>query len=71
MQPNQKVGRLTLLELRQEGKTKKWLCRCDCGNTRLILEQSLRARRTNSCGCIRKEMTDRLMSAAFQKGGSA
>lgn len=69
MQPNEKVGRLTLLEPRQVGKTKKWLCRCDCGGTTIVLEQSLRARRSNSCGCLRRQRKDAVMGAAFSKGG--
>ena len=30
---------------------KRWLCRCVCGNTRLILEYHLRNGKPQSCGC--------------------
>lgn len=32
-----------------------WLCRCDCGNERIIQGSALKHGRTRSCGCIRKE----------------
>ena len=66
MQPNEKVGRLTLLEPRQIGKTKKWLCRCECGTRKEISEESLRLRRTNSCGCLSYELKRRLMGNVFR-----
>ena len=66
MQPNEKVGRLTLLEPRQIGKTKKWLCRCECGTRKEISEESLRLRRTNSCGCLRTDLKRRLMGNVFR-----
>ena len=33
-----------------------WLCRCDCGNEKVILAPSLVDGTTRSCGCLRKEM---------------
>lgn len=70
MQPNQKVGRLTLLELRQEGKTKKWLCRCDCGTEKEVNHYYLTSKRTTSCGCLSKELKNRLMSRTFPRGAA-
>lgn len=32
-----------------------WLCKCDCGNTKSILGQSLNRGATLSCGCFQKE----------------
>jgi hypothetical protein len=29
-------------------------CRCDCGNTTIVLASNLRAGRTQSCGCVAK-----------------
>lgn len=34
-----------------------WPCRCDCGVTVVVFAGSLRGGRTESCGCIRSEMT--------------
>lgn len=36
-------------------KKPKWLCQCDCGNTKEVLEQNLRNGQTTSCGCYVKE----------------
>ena len=41
-----------------EDKTTKgvyWLCRCDCGKTKLIATANLSGGRTKSCGCLEKE----------------
>lgn len=67
MQPNLKVGRLTLLEPKLEGSTKKWLCRCDCGTVKAVREESLRLRRTSSCGCLRAEMKSQLLGNVFRR----
>lgn len=32
-------------------KRTKWICRCDCGNEKSILRDSLMSGRCNSCGC--------------------
>ena len=55
--PGQKIGRWTVLNDCQKGKkgTTKWLCRCDCGSERYVLERSLRSGRSTSCGSLRKE----------------
>lgn len=33
----------------------RWLCRCDCGTTRVVQGASLRSSGTLSCGCINRE----------------
>ncbi|PEI49943.1 hypothetical protein [Bacillus toyonensis] len=55
-----KYGRLTVLEKVDSDKkgNARWLCRCDCGNEKIILGWSL-ANRTRSCGCIQKEVTSK------------
>lgn len=35
---------------------RKYLCRCDCGTERYVLERSLLSGGSQSCGCLRKEM---------------
>lgn len=36
-----------------------WLCRCDCGVERAVLQSSLRLGRSISCGCIKDELLAR------------
>ncbi len=52
-------GRLTVLEFRREGKIKKWLCVCECGNKKIIWGSSLKGGTTQSCGCLQKERTSK------------
>ena len=50
-----KQGKLIVISLHSAGTNKspaKWVCRCDCGNTKIICSQSLRIG-TESCGCKR------------------
>lgn len=57
----EKFNRLTILKevepyICPKGiKTRKVLCRCDCGNTKKIKYQSLKTGYTKSCGCLKKE----------------
>ena len=32
-----------------------WLCKCDCGNEKLIIGRFLLEGHTQSCGCLQKE----------------
>ena len=32
----------------------KWLCKCDCGNEKIIVSSSLKDGKTKSCGCLQK-----------------
>ena len=57
----QKFGRLTVLS-RAEGRVEpsgkkrtRWACRCDCGNTCVVLGEALTRGATMSCGCLQKE----------------
>lgn len=38
------------------GSRTYWLCRCECGTEKYIEAYSLKKHRTESCGCIRKEI---------------
>jgi hypothetical protein len=67
-----KVGRLTLIrffEFRGEGKSRKpyWLCRCDCGNEKVIYLHSLTNSKspTISCGCVQRERTQDFLKRRF------
>lgn len=51
-------GRLVVLERRgsnKSGKKPKWLCRCICGNEKVILGHSLKQKLTQSCGCLNRD----------------
>jgi len=39
----------------EQGQTSRWLCRCDCGNYRIVREKSLIAGGSRSCGCLTRE----------------
>lgn len=54
-----RFGRLVVLEraYKKENKTGYyWKCQCDCGNIVYPHSQSLREGKTQSCGCLQKEM---------------
>jgi len=51
-------GRLTVIGPRVVIKRRVyWTCRCECGTETVVFSGSLRAGRTNSCGCLRSELT--------------
>lgn len=39
----------------KDGRT-MWLCRCDCGNERIVSGKCLRNGHTQSCGCLAREI---------------
>ena len=53
----QRFGRLTAVEPVEKTKDRqrKWLCKCDCGNEKVVIAASLKNGLTQSCGCIQKE----------------
>jgi len=61
----QRFGRLVVL--RADGKKvfpsgqsrMQWLCKCDCGNEKVIDQAQLLSGNTKSCGCIVREFGDR------------
>lgn len=54
----QHFGRLTVVEQApNKGKRTAWKCLCDCGNSCIVLTESLRNGKTQSCGCLRSETT--------------
>jgi len=59
-----KIGRWTVLNsyLKTARGEKKWLCRCECGTERYVLERSLRHGGSLSCGCLRKEEAEKSVS---------
>jgi hypothetical protein len=54
---NQSFGRLTAIKRVENSKPKsKWLCMCSCGATATVRLSELKAGKTQSCGCLRKEI---------------
>lgn len=52
-------GRLTVLKRVIGGKGysgARWLCKCECGNEKVISATALRGGDTRSCGCLQKEV---------------
>ena len=54
----QKFGRLTCLECVKSNKkgNVKWLCKCDCGNKKIVRGSHIKKGLIKSCGCFRKEI---------------
>lgn len=56
---NQKFGKLTAIKRIQnplKPTQKIWLCKCDCGKSKLVITTSLRSGYTKSCGCLIKRV---------------
>lgn len=53
----QKFGKLVAIEkVTSENSRTRWLCRCDCGNEKIVRTEYLVRGRTKSCGCSSIEM---------------
>ena len=55
----EKFGRLTVLKRFGSSSTNGhplWLCKCECGEKKIVLGGSLREGKTKSCGCWQKEL---------------
>lgn len=52
-----KIGRLKIIkEVERKNKySRVWLCKCDCGNYKEVLQADLMNGNTKSCGCYQKE----------------
>src|ERR1700730_12427648 len=66
-----RFGRWTVITL--DGKSKrgqrKWLCRCDCGEQRVVFGDSLTQGSTKSCGCLHREVSARQIVERSTKHG--
>lgn len=69
----QKFGRLTALSVdrNENGKT-YWLCKCDCGNTHIVLANRLISGNTVSCGCHKEEIKKKIgeLNKTHEKSGT-
>lgn len=52
----QRFGRLVVISRADKTGHVHWLCRCDCGGEKVIRTSSLTRGRTQSCGCLQREM---------------
>lgn len=68
----QRFGRLIVLEFMPDEKIKgSWLCKCDCGKEKVILDCSLKSGGTKSCGCLQKEqMSLKMTGQKYTKGNT-
>ena len=50
----ERFGRLVVLSLHpgKQGRNCLWLCRCDCGEERVVRSGNLRSGHSTSCGCL-------------------
>lgn len=55
----QKFGRWTVLNYDHTDRSRSayWMCKCECGNTKVVKSASLRAGRSKSCGCLHREIS--------------
>ena len=54
-----KFGRLTVIERAGTDKFRRalWLCKCDCGNEKILPGGNLTSGHTTSCGCYNREIS--------------
>ncbi len=55
----QRFGRLIVIEKAEKtdvGKNAFWLCKCDCGNEKIIGSRNLRSGDSQSCGCLHRDV---------------
>lgn len=56
----EKYGRLTVVEFDRLQRHKTyWKCICDCGMTVIATGNNLRSGNTKSCGCLRRELSQK------------
>ena len=53
---NKRFGQLKVIKLYEiRNRRSYWLCKCDCGNEKIVRSDSLISYRTISCGCLKKK----------------
>ena len=57
-----RYGRFTAISYAGKDKYRnsKWLCRCDCGNEKVVFALALKSGDTVSCGCFQRENNRKL-----------
>lgn len=64
----QRFGRWTVLQ-KAESRNKHvyWLCKCDCGTIKEVKGASLREGKSQSCGCLHKQLSKKICSQVGKK----
>ena len=58
----QRFGMLTVIERAENiGDRAAWLCKCDCGGTKIVRSSNLQKGKTQSCGCKHKQQLEQLL----------
>lgn len=57
----QTFGKLTVLAPATEKGPGYWKCRCECGNEKIVLGNSLQRGLTRSCGCLHKSAVEKAL----------
>lgn len=67
---NMRFGRLVATSFYGHAKDGAllWLCKCDCGNEKIIRSKSLRLGLTRSCGCLSLEAFLKNKNGGVKKG---
>jgi len=54
---NKKIGKLTIIKAGSIDNNGRftWICKCECGNTKIIASSSLVQNITKSCGCLKRQ----------------
>lgn len=60
----QRFGKLVVIKREGSDKFKHstWLCKCNCGNIKIVDSSHLKNGSTRSCGCLAKELLSKRMS---------
>jgi len=71
----ERFGRLTAIRIArrehyQKGTRIYWLCKCECGQERVVISTALMSGNTKSCGCLNIDRIRKMGSANFVHGES-
>lgn len=58
--PGDRYGRLVIVKEIENSSPRKFLCKCDCGQSTTVLLSKLRSKHTKSCGCLNREITSKI-----------
>ena len=66
-----RFGRLVVLERLYSRRLMRVRCQCDCGNETITYASNLRAGKTISCGCFRREEFSKMLTKHGQAGSAS
>lgn len=72
MKINDTYGKLIVIEQAPSSKFrhKQWLCRCECGNTKVVRQEALLNSRVRSCGCLGRDAIKKAIESCTIHGES-